>query len=348
MSHLFSPFRIRDLTLANRIVLSPMCMYSAGDDGKATDWHLAHYGVRATGRCGLILTEATAIEPRGRISLSDLGLWDDDQIPPLERIARLSHAEGVPFGVQLAHAGRKAWSAEKGHGPETPLAPSAIPFADGWAEPQAMSVEEIDQLVDLWRSAARRADEAGCDVIEVHHAHGYLLHQFLSPLSNHRDDDYGGSFENRSRLLFRTIDAIRSVWRAEKPLFLRVSATDWTGGGLHPDDFVALAPALRARGVDVVDCSSGGNVPVPPPAAVVGPGYQIPFAERIRNEGGISTMAVGIITDPRQAEDLIAEERADLVALGRELLRDPYWPIHAAAALGAEVEWPRQYLRAKK
>jgi 2,4-dienoyl-CoA reductase-like NADH-dependent reductase (Old Yellow Enzyme family) len=323
-------------------------MYSAGEDGKATDWHLAHYGARVAGRCGLVLTEATSVEPCGRISTSDLGLWSDGQIPPLQRIVDLAHAGGVPFGVQLAHAGRKSWSAEKGQGPEEPVAPSAIPFADGWAIPRALTIAEIDRIVEAWREAARRAHEAGCDAIEIHHAHGYLLHQFFSPLSNRRDDAYGGSFENRSRLTLRVIAAIRSIWPAEKPLFLRASATDWIEGGLTPDDFIRLSPALIEHGVDVVDCSSGGNIPAPPAADLLEPGYQAPFAERIRNEGRIATMAVGIITDPEQAERIIAEGRADLVALGRELLRDPYWPIHAAARLGVEIEWPRQYLRARR
>ncbi len=348
MAHLFTPIRIRNLNLANRIVLSPMCMYSAGEDGKATDWHVVHYGARIVGRCGLVLTEATAVEPRGRISASDLGLWSDEQIPPLERIVRLSHAEGVPFGVQLAHAGRKAWSPQKGHGPETPVAPSAIPFADGWATPRALTPDEIAGITDAWREAARRANDAGCDVIDIHQAHGYLLPQFLSPLSNRREDAYGGSFGGRSRFLLQVIAAIRSVWPAGKPLFLRASATDWAEGGLGPEDFITLAPTLRENGVDVVDCSSGGNVPSPPPADLVQPGYQIPFAERIRREGKIATMAVGIITGFEQAERIIAEGHADLVALGREMLRDPYWPIHAAAALGVEIEWPRQYLRAKR
>jgi len=347
-TRLFSPLTIRGLTLANRIVLSPMCMYSAAEDGKATDWHLAHLGARAVGRCGLVLSEATSVEARGRISVNDLGLWDDAQIEPLARIARFAHNEGVPMGVQLAHAGRKSWSAEKGHGPETPVAPSAIPFADGWATPRALTIGEIDLQVTAWRDAARRAHHAGCDVIEIHHAHGYLLHQFLSPLSNRRNDAYGGSLENRSRLLFRVVDAVREAWPAEKPLFLRVSATDWVDGGLTPDVFVALAPQLSAHGVDVIDCSSGGNLPVPPPAGVIKPGYQAPFAERIRKEGGIATMAVGLITEPAQAERIIAEGQADLVALAREMLRDPYWPLHAAAALGVDVEWPNQYLRGKR
>jgi 2,4-dienoyl-CoA reductase-like NADH-dependent reductase (Old Yellow Enzyme family) len=347
MSRLFSPATFRGLEVANRIVLSPMCMYSAGEDGRPTEWHLVHYGSRAIGRCGLILTEATSVEARGRISMNDLGIWNDDQIEPHARIVRFCHSVGVPIGVQLGHAGRKAWSAEKGQGPETPVGPNAIPFGEGWVTPHELSLGEIDDIVGAFRESARRADQAGYDVIEIHHAHGYLLHQFLSPLSNLRADAYGGSREGRARLLFRVIEAIRSVWPATKPLFLRVSATDWNERGLTPDDFVTLAPALREHGIDVIDASSGGNLPAPPPAAAIGPGYQAHFAGEIRKRGGIATMAVGIITGAAQAEKIIADGQADLVALGRELLRDPFWPIHAAAELKIEIEWPRQYMRGK-
>ncbi len=345
--HLFSPLTLRGLTLANRIVLSPMCMYSAAEDGRATDWHLVHLGSRAVGRCGLVFTEATAVESRGRISLADLGLWSDDQVEPLARVVRFCHEQGAPIGVQLAHAGRKAYSAEKGHGPEAPVAPSAVPFGEGWAVPRPLSIQEIDGLVEAWRAAAARARAAGFDAIEIHDAHGYLLHEFLSPLANFREDEYGGSAANRARLVLRIARAIREVWSVERPLFLRVSASDWVEGGLTPGDIAALAPAFREAGIDAIDCSSGGIVPAPPPTDRVGPGFQVPFAETIRHEGRIPTMAVGLITGPDQADRIVREGKADLVAIGRELLRNPHWPIRAAAALGHEIEWPRQYLRAK-
>ncbi|MGD9147650.1 MAG: NADH:flavin oxidoreductase/NADH oxidase, partial [Anaerolineae bacterium] len=273
MPHLFSPLTLRGLTLRNRIVMSPMCMYSAAIDGRATDWHLAHYAARAIGGSGLLITEATAVEPRGRISQNDLGLWSDDQVEPLARVVRQSQAEGAAVGVQLAHAGRKAWSSDKGHGPELPVAPSALAFAEDWHVPHALSLAEIDQIILAWQSAAARAGEAGFDVVEIHAAHGYLNHQFLSPLSNTRGDEYGGSLDNRMRFLLRVVEAVRQVWPQDKPLLVRVSATDWADGGLTPDEIVVVARELVARDVDVVDCSSGGSVPAVPP--VIGPGYQV-------------------------------------------------------------------------
>jgi NADPH2 dehydrogenase len=345
MQHLFSPLTLRGLTLRNRIMMSPMCMYSAGGDGRATDWHLAHYLSRAIGGTGLLVTEAAAVEPRGRISQHDLGLWDDTQVEPLARIVRQVQAEGAALGVQLAHAGRKAWSADEGHGPELPVAPSGLPFAEGWQVPRELSPVGIDQVVAAWRAAASRAAAAGVDLVEIHGAHGYLNHQFLSPLSNRRADDYGGSLANRMRFLLRVVEAVRLVWPQDRPLFVRVSATDWAEGGLTPGEVVVVARELQARGVDLIDCSSGGMVPVAPPG--VGPGYQVRFAEQIRREAGIATAAVGLISSPELADEIVRNGRADLVALGRELLRHPYWPLDAARVLGQEIAWPQQYRRAR-
>jgi 2,4-dienoyl-CoA reductase-like NADH-dependent reductase (Old Yellow Enzyme family) len=345
MHYLFSPLTLRGLTLRNRIVMSPMCMYSAATDGLATDWHLAHYLARATGGAGLLILEATAVEPRGRISQNDLGLWDDTQIEPLARIVRLVHAEGAAIGVQLAHAGRKAWSAGKGHGPEQPVAPSALPFDAGWQTPEELTATSMDKIVTAWQAAAARAEEASFDVIEIHAAHGYLNHQFLSPVSNLRADAYGGPLANRMRLLLRVVEAVRGSWPEGKPLFTRVSATDWVKGGLTPEEIVIVARELKARGVDLIDCSSGGSVPTVPPG--IGPGYQIPFAEKVRREAEIATAAVGLITTAELADKVVRSGRADLVALGRELLRNPYWPLQAARELGQDVEWPRQYRRAR-
>jgi 2,4-dienoyl-CoA reductase-like NADH-dependent reductase (Old Yellow Enzyme family) len=336
---------LRGLTLRNRIAMSPMCMYSAGHDGLATDWHLAHYLSRAVGGVGLILTEATAVEPRGRISENDLGLWDDAQIEPLARIVRLVRKAGAAIGVQLAHAGRKAFSPAKGVGPQQPVAPSAMPFAEGWRVPAELGTDEIDGIVGLWRMAALRAETAGCDLIEIHGAHGYLAHQFLSPIANHRTDRYGGGLENRMRFLLRLAEAVRQVWPEEKPLLVRVSATDWAAGGLVPEEVVSIARELGMRGVDLVDCSSGGMVPTPPPSP--GPGYQAPFAEKIRREAGVATGAVGLITAPELADEIVRNSRADLAFLGRELLRNPYWALHAARALGQAADWPNQYERAR-
>jgi len=345
MADLFTPLTLRGLTLRNRILMPPMCMYCADTDGIATDWHLSHYHARAQGGVGLILTEATAVEPRGRISINDLGLWDDAQVAPFARIAKLVHAEGAAFGVQLAHAGRKAWSAERGFGPETPVAPSAIAYNDDSNTPHALSLDEIDELVQRWQAAAQRAEAAGLDVVEIHAAHGYLIHEFLSPLANYRDDEYGGDLPNRMRFLLRVVDVVRAVWPAEKPLFVRVSAHDWVEGGLTLDDTVVIARVLREYGVDLVHCSGGGMSGARPPAT--GPGYMIPFAERVRREANIPTTAVGLITAPELADSIIRNGQADLVALGRELLRHPHWPLNAARSLGHDVAWPKQYERAK-
>ncbi len=344
MSQLFSPLTLRGTTLRNRIVMSPMCMYSAGEDGRATDFHLAHLTSRATGGVGLILTEAAAVEPRGRISVNDLGLWDDAQIEPLARIVRLCKSQGAAVGTQIAHAGRKAWSPTKGKGPARAVAPSPIPFDADWETPQELTAADLDRIVAAYQSATRRAVAASFDVIELHGAHGYFLHQFLSPLSNRRTDEYGGSLENRARFPLRVVETVRGAMPDAQPLLIRLSCSDWVPGGITPDEQVQVARWLKARGVDVVDCSSGGGSPQLPP---VGPGYQLPFAEKIRREAGIATMAVGLITTPEMAEEIVRNGRADLVAMGRELLRSPYWPLQAARALGVNLEWPKQYLRAK-
>jgi 2,4-dienoyl-CoA reductase-like NADH-dependent reductase (Old Yellow Enzyme family) len=319
-------------------------MYSAREDGRATDWHLAHYLSRATGGVGLIVIEATAVEARGRISQNDLGLWDDAQVPPLARLVRPCQEQGAVMAVQLAHAGRKAWSAQRGQGPDTPVAPSALPHDDNWVVPHALTSNEIDEIVSAFVAAARRALAAGLDAIEIHAAHGYLLHEFLSPLSNHREDEYGGSLENRCRLLLRVVEAVRAIWPKEL-LLVRLSATDWAEGGLTIADQVQVARWLKARAVDLVHCSSGGIGPHAPPH--IAPGYQVPFAAQIRREAGVGTIAVGLITTPAQADEIISQGQADLAALGRELLRHPHWTLDAAHALGQEMVWPRQYQRAK-
>jgi NADPH2 dehydrogenase len=344
MSHLFSSFNARGMTLRNRIAMSPMCMYSTGEDGLATDWHLAHLGARAIGGVGLIITEATAVEPRGRISLHDLGLWDDAQIAPLQRIVRLCQAQGAAMCTQLAHAGRKAYSPKKGAGPTPIVAPSALPHADDWVMPVALTAGELDSTVLAFRSAAERALAVGYDAVEIHSAHGYLLHQFLSPISNQRTDEYGGSLENRARLVLRVVRAVRQVWPEERPLIVRLSCTDWMAGGLVVEDLIQVAHWLRAQGVDMIDCSSGGISTVAPTA---GPGYQVSFAEAIRRQAAIPTLAVGLITTPELADEIVQNGRADIVLMGRELLRDPQWPLHAAHTLGVDIPWPEQYLRAK-
>lgn len=344
MSQLFEPLSIRGVTLKNRIAMSPMCQYSATEEGLPTDWHLIHYGSRAVGGVGLIIFEATAVEDRGRISVNDLGLYNDRHIEALSRIVRFCQSQGAKVAVQLAHGGRKAWSGTKAKGPATPVAPSAVPFSDDWVTPTALSESEIDTVVESWRVAAQRARAAGFDFVELHGAHGYLIHQFLSPLSNQRQDQYGGSFENRVRFLRRVVEAVRSIWTEQYPVFLRVSASDYKEGGLTPNDLARVAAEAKGWGVDLIDVSSGGNVPVAPP---VGPGYQVPFAEHIRRTAGVLTGAVGLITQPEMAEEILRNGRADLILLGRELLRDPYWPLRAARELGQDVDWPVQYLRAK-
>ncbi len=351
---LFSPLELRSVTLRNRIAVSPMCQYSA-TDGRATDWHLVHLGARAVGGAALVVFEATAVEPRGRISPADLGLWEDAQIEPLARVVRFVEAQGAVAALQLAHAGRKAsvrppWDQGGAPIPDdaggwTPVAPSAVPFADGYPAPHALDAGELAGVVRAFAAAARRAAAAGFRAIEVHAAHGYLLHQFLSPLSNRREDAWGGSLEHRTRLTREVVAAVRAEWPERLPLLVRISATDWVEGGWGADDSVALARMLLPLGVDLVDVSSGGLVPhakVP-----VGPGYQTAFAERIRRETGMRTGAVGMITSPEQADHVIRTGQADLVLLARELLRDPHFPLRAARALGHDGPWPKQYLRAR-
>jgi 2,4-dienoyl-CoA reductase-like NADH-dependent reductase (Old Yellow Enzyme family) len=349
---LFSPFQLRSVSFANRIGVSPMCQYSARD-GFATDWHLVHLGSRAQGGVGLVTVEASAVLPEGRISSGDLGIWDDAHIPALERIVQFIHSQGVRAGIQLAHAGRKGSMAipfagerllSPAEGGWQPVAPSALAFAPDYAVPQPLDQAGISIIIDAFVLAARRALKAGFDMVEIHAAHGYLLHQFLSPLANQRIDASGGSFQNRARLLLAVADAVRAAWPAHLPLFVRISATDWAEGGWSIDESVQLAHLLRERGVDLIDVSSGGLVPnaqIPS-----GPGFQVVFAARIHREAGIPTAAVGLITDPVQANAIVAQGEADLVLLGRELLRNPYWPLRAAAALGESASWPEQYLRA--
>jgi 2,4-dienoyl-CoA reductase-like NADH-dependent reductase (Old Yellow Enzyme family) len=353
LMHLFSPLTIREVTLRNRIAVSPMCQYSC-EDGFATDWHLVHLGSRAVGGAGLVMAEASAVTPDGRISPDDLGIWKDAHVEPLARVARFVRAQGAAAGIQLAHAGRKASTAApwKGGAPVsadrggwTPIhAPSAVPFGDGYQTPEALDVDGIRGVVKAFATAARRALEAGFEVLELHSAHGYLANQFLSPLANCREDDYGGTFENRTRFAREVVEAVRREWPERLPLFLRISATDWAEGGWTLEDSVSLGTMVRPMGVDLVDCSSGGTVAsarIP-----VGAGYQVPFAEEVRRRAGVATGAVGMITAPAQADQIIRSGQADLVLLARELLRDPYWPLHAAAALRQEAPWPSQYLRA--
>lgn len=351
---LFTPLKLRDVILRNRIAMSPMCQYSAVD-GVANDWHYVHYGTRAVGGVGLVIVEATAVEPRGRITPYCLGLWDDGQVEPLARIVRFIESHGAVAGIQLAHAGRKASTNRpwKGGGPVPPeeggwnvVGPSPVPFLPDGPVPEPMTKRDMESIIDAFRQAAKRALAAGFRVAEVHAAHGYLLHEFLSPLSNRRDDEYGGSLENRMRFPLEVVRAVREVWPEEYPLFVRISATDWVPGGWDLDQSVAFAAELEKIGVDLVDCSSGGLSLEQKVQA--GPGYQVPFAERIRREVGIATGAVGLITDPEQANGILAAGQADLILLGRVLLREPYWPLRAAAALGVDTGlWPPQYLRAK-
>lgn len=352
MSKLFSTLIIKNITLRNRIVMSPMCQYSS-IDGFANDWHMVHLGSRAVGGIGLIITEATAVSPEGRITPSDLGLWKDEHIHGLSRIVDFIHCQGAIAGIQLAHAGRKASCAvpreggkqlDEKHGGWQTVGPGNIPFIAGDRAPESLNKDGVLKVVSDFKAAAGRARTAGFDVIEIHSAHGYLLHEFLSPLSNNRIDEYGGSFENRTRLLREVIDAVKSVWPAESPIFVRISATDWTEEGWTLEESVKLAYILKEMGVDMIDCSSGGNVnnaKIP-----LSPGYQVPLSEAIRKTG-ILTGAVGLINTSRQAEAILMEEKADLVLLARELLRNPYFPLVAAREVGVDVKWPIQYLRAK-
>ena len=352
MAHLFEPLKLRDVILANRIGIPPICQYSA-HDGMAADWHFVHYGSRAVGGAALMIVEATAVVPEGRISPADLGLWDDGQIEPLARIARFSQAQGCVPAIQLAHAGRKAsvglgWQAQNtlsaAEGGWTVVAPSAVPYDAGYAVPDELDAAGIRNVIAKFAASTRRAREAGYQAVEIHAAHGYLLHQFLSPLSNQRTDAYGGSFDNRTRLVREVVAAVRAEWPERLPLLIRLSATDWAEGGWNVEETVELCRTLKGCGIDLVDVSSAGLAPkVKIPA---GPGFQTEFAARVRNEVGIPTSAVGLITSPAQADHIIRTGQADMVLLGREILRNPYWPLDAAQALGQAAPWPLQYLRA--
>ena len=353
MRKLFSPLTLRGITFANRVWVSPMCQYSAVD-GVATDWHDVHIGAFATGGTGLIMMEATGVSPEGRISTQCLGLWNDEQADRLKPIVKFAHQMDTRIGIQLAHAGRKGsclppWSdhpmARLDEGGWECVAPSAISFGGKYPTPRALTENEISELVKAFGAAAKRAVATGFDLVEIHAAHGYLIHQFLSPLSNTREDEYGGSFENRIRFLLEIIDEVRSAVPESMPLFLRISASDWLEGGWTIDDSVALAKIAKVRGVDLIDVSSGGTssgAPVP-----VGPGYQVPFADQIRNQADIPTAAVGLITEPEQAEEIVSSGKADAVMMAREFLRNPRWPLFAAQKLGCEVNWPVQLLRGK-
>ena len=351
---LFSPLHLREVTLRNRIGVSPMCQYSSRD-GCANDWHLVHLGSFATGGAGLVMAEATAVTPEGRISPHDQGIWSDAHVPMLRRITDFIHAQGAVAGVQLAHAGRKAstrrpWEgggavpvAEGGWA--NVVAPSALAFSDSYPMPQALDLDGIANVTTAFRESAARSLEAGYRLIELHFAHGYLVQAFLSPLANHRTDEYGGSLENRARFAREVARAVRTEWPDRLPLLARISAPDWADGGWTIEESVQLARWLKEDGVDLIDCSSGGavsGVHIP-----IGPGYQVPFARRVRKEGGIATAAVGMITEAMQAEKIVASGDADMVFLAREMLRHPHWPLMAAHQLGVEAPWPKQYERAR-
>lgn len=354
MARLFEPLVIRSVRLKNRIVVSPMCEYSA-EDGFTNDWHLVHLGSRAVGGAGLVISEACAVSPEGRITAFDIGIWKEEHIANLKRITDFIRGQGAVAGIQLAHAGRKASCARPWKGGQQIniseggwqiVAPSAVPFKEGTMVPHALSKEAIQQVIKDFKLAAERALKAGFQVVEIHAAHGYLLHQFYSPLSNFRTDEYGGSFENRVRLLVEIIQSVKTVWPSDLPLFVRISSSDWVEGGWDIAGSVRLSKILKEQGVDLVDCSSGGNsghAKIP-----VEPGYQVPFAKQIKEEADILTGAVGLITGAQQAETILANDEADLIILAREFLRDPYFPLHAASVLGQDITWPVQYERAKK
>ena len=352
MAHLFDSLKLRDIVLPNRIGLPPMCQYSA-HDGVAADWHFVHYGTRATGGAGLMIVEATAVTAEGRISPGDLGLWNDGQIEPLARIARFAGEHGTVAAVQLAHAGRKAgislgWQEQRSlradEGGWATVAPSALSFGPGYDVPQALDEAGIRAVIDQFAAAARRARDAGFPIVEIHAAHGYLLHQFLSPLSNQRTDEWGGSFENRTRLVREVARTVRAEWPERLPLLIRLSATDWVEGGWNIEETVALCRSLKELGIDLVDVSTAGLLPTA--KIPVGPGFQTEFAERVRHEADLPVAAVGMITSPAQADHIVRSGQADMVLLGRELLRNPYWPLAAARELGQPAGWPKQYLRA--
>lgn len=354
MPHLFEELKIRDVTLRNRIAVSPMCQYSC-EDGLANDWHFVHLGSRAVGGAAIVFCEATAVMRDARISPQDLGIWSDRHAEALARIVRFIHEQGSLAGIQLAHAGRKAstyrtWAARQGAVPEgeggwtNVVAPSAIKFQEDYPQPREITREEIHGVTKAFAAAARRATDAGFDIVEIHGAHGYLIHEFLSPFSNQRNDEYGGSLENRTRVAREVVAAVREEWPETQPLFMRISATDWKEGGWDGEQSVALAREVKKLGVDLMDCSSGGVIPGV--AIPVGPGYQTKFAEKVRRESGMLTGSVGMITEPAQADHVIRTGQADIVLLAREMLRDPYWPMRAARELGQTMSWPAQYLRA--
>ena len=354
MSELFDPLTIRSVRFRNRIFVSPMCQYSS-EDGMPNDWHLVHLGSRAAGGAALVIVEASGVSPEGRITFWDSGLWNEDQARAFRRIVRFIDEQGAVAGIQLAHAGRKAstdkpWNGGRviADGPHswTPVAPSAIPFRDGDPAPRAMAKDDIEQLVRDFEHSTELALDAGFRVVELHFAHGYLLHEFLSPLCNQRDDEYGGSLENRMRLPLRVADCVRRKWPGNLPLFVRISASDWAEGGWDIQQSVEFCKRLRDLGVDLIDCSSGGAVAHAKIA--LGPGYQVPFARAIRHEAKIATGAVGLITDARQANEIIANGSADAVLLARQFLRDPYFPLHAARELGVNIPWPVPYDRAAR
>jgi 2,4-dienoyl-CoA reductase-like NADH-dependent reductase (Old Yellow Enzyme family) len=353
MSKLFSPFTLRKIKFKNRIFVSPMCQYSS-PDGMPTDWHLVHLGSRAVGGAALVMVEATAVSPEGRISPDDSGIWEDGHAEAFAQISRFILEQGAVPGIQLAHAGRKAstdapWRGGGPLGPKErgwqPLAPSSIPFSDGFPLPREMTTKDIEAVLGRFIDAAKRSLAAGFQVVEIHSAHGYLLHEFLSPLSNQRADEYGGSLENRMRFPLRVARAIRDVWPGRFPVFVRISATDWVDGGWDLAQSIQFCIRLREMGIDLIDCSAGYLMPsvhIPE-----GPGYLTPFAAAIRREAKIATGTVGFITDPVQAEQIVATELADAVFLARQMLRDPYWPLHAAKTLGVDLPWPVQYARVK-
>lgn len=353
MSKLFSPFKLRDVEFKNRIFVSPMCQYSA-TDGMAETWHLVHLGSRAVGGAGMVMVEATAVVPEGRISPYDLGIWSDRHAEALAPIARFIREQGAVPAIQLAHAGRKAstdapWlsrgALNDNNGGWQVVAPSALPFSPSSPQPRELTVAELDGVVEAFVAAAKRALAAGFDVAEIHMAHGYLLHEFLSPLSNQRKDNYGGTLENRTRLPLQVAKAVREVWPKNLPLFVRISATDWVEGGWDLAQSLQLCRWLKDIGIDLVDCSSGGLTPDAKIPA--GPGFQTPFATAIKQQVGFAVGTVGLITAAEQAEQIVATGQADAVFLARELLRDPYWPLHAARKLGVELAWPLQYERGK-
>lgn len=339
MSKLFTEQKIKNMVVKNRIVMPPMCNYCAGEDGFVTDWHILHYASRAVGGAGLIILEATGICPEGRISEKDLGLWNDQQIPGMKKLVDAVHENGAKIGVQLSHAGRKCTA--PGMDVE---APSPIAYDDESVTPREMTIEDIEETVDQFRQAVARAEKAGFDLVEIHAAHGYLLNEFLSPLTNVRTDEYGGSMENRVRIVGRVIDAAKEVWPEEKPLAIRVTAEDYQDGGNVAQDLADMLDMIKDKGIDLVNVSTGGVVPVTPK---VFKGYQIPHAELIKKQTGLPVIAGGLVTEPEEADEIISSGKADFVYMGRELLRNPYWPLHAAIALGDDIPWPKQYERAK-